>query len=387
MQKQMSLGSQNSLEVKGSPQTQISLPLQSSTPAQTLDHKLRAMVQTERKITLDILLLIQTFAITQSYLELGFSSLFDYLTQGIGYSEGSAQRRIASAKLLKQVPEIRSEIQDGKINLTQMALAQTAINQQEKSTKQKISAPQKAQILAKLKSKNTFETKRLLQTELSSYDPTPKTWVNPSQDGVSVMLNFTKEQWLQVQELLAMSSHKVPDQKLESLLLRLAEQERRKRLGKAEIETGKVQVKTGNATVKVRKTEEQVTAASRGEKTSDKMAAVASKDRKTDKTMSPPLRRSKSLVDCLQSAVGSRSNRKKYIPAAVRRQVLAKAGNQCQFVSPMTGLRCASRHFLQTEHKMPVSLGGTNSIQNLRAFCQPHNFLAAKQEGVSCLLE
>ncbi len=335
-------------------------PVQMKDVAQTskLDHQLRVLVKTERKITLEILMVIQTFDITRSYLELGYSSLFDYLTRGIGYSEGAAQRRISSARLLKQVPEIKSEIQSGKINLTQVALAQVAINSQEKSDKKKISVEKKSEILMSLKSKTSFETKKLLQSELPSYDPTPKTLVNPKQETVSVTLSFTQDQWTQVQELLAMNSHKVPDQKIESLLLRLAAQERKRRA---------VQVIAKDTAQPNPPTEEAVL-----------------KDVKSNQTQSPPLRRSPPIE---RPSAGKRSRQRKYISVSVKREIFAKAQNQCQFISPMTGLRCRSQHFLQTEHKIAVMLGGSDEIQNLRVFCQAHNFLAARQDGISKLVE
>ncbi|MEZ0391515.1 MAG: hypothetical protein ACAH59_04825, partial [Pseudobdellovibrionaceae bacterium] len=97
---------------------------------QVLDQKLKTLVRTERKITYEILLLIQTLDVTRGFRELGYSSLFEYLTKEVGYSEGSAQRRISSARLMKECPQVETEIQTGGLNLTQISLAQVAFRQE-----------------------------------------------------------------------------------------------------------------------------------------------------------------------------------------------------------------------------------------------------------------
>jgi hypothetical protein len=55
-----------------------------------IELKLGELVKTERKITGEILALIQEADRRQLYLERGFSSLYDWLTQGYGYSQSAA---------------------------------------------------------------------------------------------------------------------------------------------------------------------------------------------------------------------------------------------------------------------------------------------------------
>lgn len=137
--------------------------------AKILDQKLKALAASERKITYEILLLIQTLDIGKAYRELGFSSLHEYLTKEIGYSEGAAHRRISSARLMKQVPSLDEKIKDGSLNLTQTSLAQVAIRQEEKAAGRKISPEQKIEILEKVQTKSTFETQRILKANLPNF--------------------------------------------------------------------------------------------------------------------------------------------------------------------------------------------------------------------------
>jgi hypothetical protein len=51
---------------------------------------------------------------------------------------------------------------------------------------------------------------------------------------------------------------------------------------------------------------------------------------------------------------------------------------QCSFVSA-DGERCASRDFLEVDHRTPRALGGTGDASNLRMLCRSHNRYAAEQ--------
>ena len=67
------------------------------------------------------------------------------------------------------------------------------------------------------------------------------------------------------------------------------------------------------------------------------------------------------------------------IPAAVRREVFARDGEQCSF-SDETGCRCTSRYKLELDHVVPRARGGTDTVDNLRVVCRAHNRLYAEKE-------
>jgi len=80
--------------------------------------------------------------------------------------------------------------------------------------------------------------------------------------------------------------------------------------------------------------------------------------------------------------VGRKSSRvarvdTRYISAQVKRDVHARAQCQCEFVSPMTGLRCQEKRHLEFDHRYPWALGGQSAVQNIRLLCKNHNFRAA----------
>lgn len=59
-----------------------------------------------------------------------------------------------------------------------------------------------------------------------------------------------------------------------------------------------------------------------------------------------------------------------------------QANYKCQYKSPLTQKQCSATHFLEVDHIIPIALGGSNEIQNLRILCREHNTLAAKQNGL-----
>jgi hypothetical protein len=66
----------------------------------------------------------------------------------------------------------------------------------------------------------------------------------------------------------------------------------------------------------------------------------------------------------------------KAIPRLLRREVFERDGSQCTFVSE-DGHRCTAKRYLQIDHVIPIALGGTSTLANLRVLCGPHNRLMA----------
>jgi hypothetical protein len=65
-----------------------------------------------------------------------------------------------------------------------------------------------------------------------------------------------------------------------------------------------------------------------------------------------------------------------YVPAEVRRAVVARDGGRCTFVGDH-GHRCGTRDALQFDHIVPVAKGGQSTVDNVRLRCRAHNQLEA----------
>jgi 5-methylcytosine-specific restriction endonuclease McrA len=71
--------------------------------------------------------------------------------------------------------------------------------------------------------------------------------------------------------------------------------------------------------------------------------------------------------------------RGRHIPAAVRRAVSARDGQQCSYVDP-AGRRCPETHLLEFHHLEPFALGGEHTAENVALRCVAHNALAAEDD-------
>lgn len=73
----------------------------------------------------------------------------------------------------------------------------------------------------------------------------------------------------------------------------------------------------------------------------------------------------------------SASSNPRRIPAHVMREVWARDGGQCTFMSE-SGRRCAARKFVQFDHVVEVARGGEATAGGLRLRCRAHNQYAAE---------
>jgi len=74
---------------------------------------------------------------------------------------------------------------------------------------------------------------------------------------------------------------------------------------------------------------------------------------------------------------GRSGTKGRYIPAAIRRAVRQRDGDQCTFVSDK-GKRCEERARLEFDHVDPVARGGEASVSRIRLRCRAHNQYAAE---------
>ena len=122
------------------------IPLLNNTHEKTLNLKTldddelllqtKFLVQKERQMSVLLISHLQEIWVRKLYLEKGFSSLFQYAVQELGYSESSAYRRIKAMKLCSALPSAKSQIESGKLNLNAAGMLQNFFEQQEKKADQ-----------------------------------------------------------------------------------------------------------------------------------------------------------------------------------------------------------------------------------------------------------
>jgi 5-methylcytosine-specific restriction endonuclease McrA len=102
----------------------------------------------------------------------------------------------------------------------------------------------------------------------------------------------------------------------------------------------------------------------------------------TDKPRRLPRTSESSRADDDAQVVCSRSDparASRHIPHAVRREVVARDGEQCCFVGP-DGTRCPARGRLEFHHQVPYARGGPAASDNVQLLCRAHNALMAERD-------
>ena len=87
-----------------------------------LINRLKDLVKREHHLTLSILPHLMEIECRKLYLSLGFSSLYDYCTRELKYSETAAMRRIYAARAIEKCPPAMDSLRDGRVNLTTLSM-------------------------------------------------------------------------------------------------------------------------------------------------------------------------------------------------------------------------------------------------------------------------
>ena len=101
-----------------------------------LVQRLKELTAVEHQLEVVVIDHLRELERRRLYLSWGFSSLFDYATRELGYSEAAAWRRIKAMRLCGEVEGARERMRDGSLTLNAAALLQNAFDRQERKRKQ-----------------------------------------------------------------------------------------------------------------------------------------------------------------------------------------------------------------------------------------------------------
>lgn len=91
----------------------------------------KRLVSEERRVSLAVLHHPREIDRRKLFARFSCSSLYEYVTQELGYAEASAHRRIQSARLLSECPELAPRIQSGCLSLSVLSQAQAFFRKEE----------------------------------------------------------------------------------------------------------------------------------------------------------------------------------------------------------------------------------------------------------------
>lgn len=294
--------------------------LQDLTDAEIISRTER-LAADERRITIEILHHLAEIQRRRLFASRGWSSLFEYCTGELGYSSSAAQRRIASMRLMGAIPEVEEKIQDGSLNLSNLASAQTFFRNEEKHHAP-LSDTEKREILHELEGKSTREAERTLASLSTSPETLKRDRIKPVNSTHS-QISFVADQTLldalaQIRGLLA---HQNADLTTAELIAEMA------RITLAKLNPAK------------------------------------------------PARQAKPPREVKPTAgAGSASQQKsRYVPAAVEKAVWKRDEGRCTYQDPESGRKCGSQFGLELDHLVPFAQGGQSTVENMALKCRVHN--------------
>ena len=310
----------------------------------TLLSQTEKLVREERETTTAILHHLREIDRRKLFAVRGFGSLFEYCTRGLGYSESAAQRRIASMRLVRELPEIEEKIQNGELSLSVVAQAQRFFRQEAKTAACEWGAEKKCDVIRKLEGKSSREAEKELLSISSQPVAHLKERVRSVTETHTELKVVVKDDVLKdLETIKGLLAHKHPDLSLGELIAILAE------MALKELDPAKEpsRSKKKNATL--------------AEKTDLPEPAPAT--RKTGQCQS-----------ALPTSHATHSNPStRTIPTAMKREVYRRSAGKCSYQDPKTGRICGSRYALEIHHIQAHAKGGPTCLENLTVLCRNHN--------------
>ncbi len=320
----------------------------------TLLERTTSLVRQERETMTEVLRHLAEVERRKLYASKGYSSLFDYCVRGLRYSEPAAQRRITSMRLLREMPEVEVKLQCGALTLSHLAQVQQHFKQEARAN-HALKRKEKLEVIRAIEGSTARDAERVLLSLSSCPQATPKERIRTLNAGqTELRIVLPPETMSDLERVRGLLAHRHPDVNFSQLITLIA------RLAVAKLDPSKTpNLPRGSKAGPKQDAKPSALCSVPTEKSEKIKVAGSPKAGKIDRTPEgSPLPTSK-------------VNRR--IPAQIRREVYRRDGSQCTYKDPTSGLTCRSHYALEIDHIIPHSMGGPNTMENLRLLCRNHN--------------
>lgn len=372
-------------------------------PKEELLSQTRNLVDQEREVTLKLIEALREIERRMLYADLGYASLFEFCIKHLSLSEGSAQRRIAAMRLVRDLPEVKRSLETGSLSLTNAAKLHSVF-QAKKKQRQELKAPAKIEVLNQVMGLTQRECESKLYELLPEAVKATRQERERviSQDAVELKLVVSGELHRKLLRLKELLSHTVPDGSYVKILERLTDQEiekleSRKGLRKRKGALSRSISESTATPVPVERSQskdaEVCTGAAVSGREEDRDIAVGSVQRPSDRLTTDRLKNRTTDLKVVQRAqattratkvmqessqntgqVAQVAEKGVTSTATVRRLVWRRSSGMCQYPG------CKSRYRLEVDHIVPKALGGKGTLDNLRMLCRTHNLQQAQEK-------
>lgn len=303
----------------------------------------------EKAATFHLLECLHWIESRQAHLDLGFSTLFDYVHRALSYSESQAYERIAAMRLAFRVTVIAEKLKAGELTLT--TIARIAGH----ARREKLASERVAELAERVAHCSVRETEKVLAAEATV--PMPRREVVRPVAAGSFELQLTIDAEF---ELLLKEARELENDPTLSIAAIL------KRALKTRIEKQKkARGAVGGSTAVG-----DPTAVAGG--TACPMGGRAPKPGNGNPG-AQRVRSTRAVTPATSNVAPQAASSSRYISITIRRKLWARSGGRCEYVDPKSKRRCESRQSIQVDHILPFALDGLSKIENLRHLCKAHN--------------
>jgi hypothetical protein len=319
-----------------------------------------AIVVHDRKLTLKLLAHLHEIERRKLYLTRGYSSMFDYCRSRLRFSEGSAMRRIKTARCVARFPELHALLESGEVNLMSVALIARVLK------------PENAVALVE---RIRGKSKREVEAIVAEYEPRTllppdrvRTVVAPTLTSAGTPAptftatgggkNSAASGSVNPEDL---DARDVPKFERHSVIQFTAREEFMAKV--ARVRT-LVWHQLPNATF-------------------EQLFELALDELIVHRDPQERQKRREQRASVSTRASGQAGNR--YVPASARDRVFLRDGFRCTYVAA-DGRRCSATVALQVDHIRPIARGGASTTDNLRILCAQHNRLEGERLMGRCAL-
>ncbi len=345
---------------------------------------IQKLTRRERSITLQVLLHFNEIERRRLHLKLGYSSMFDYCTSGLGYSASAASRRIRTARCVARFPEVYDWLDSNEVNVSTIAQVSRIL-----------SPANKDEVLARIRGKSQRE----VEAVVAHYEPlhsVPRDRVRtvvvrvPAPAMADAVLKPVENGNAPVAAVSAAVAETAAPPSVTSDTVRSPAAEHN-RYGRAD-ETRSSEALERRALLRFSASDafmvklERVRSLVWHELPNDaslEQVFELALDFILEKK-DPIIRQARREEHANQKEAQLKQSTKirtnpRHFPAATRDKVHVRDRGQCTFVSS-NGRRCASTRALQIDHVKPVAFGGAGTPGNLRLLCAYHNRIEAERQ-------
>ncbi len=336
---------------------------------------IQKLTRRERSLTLQVLLHLNEIERRRLHLKLGYSSMFDYCTLGLGYSASAASRRIRAARCVARFPEVYDLLDSNQVNVSTISQVSRILTPANKD-----------ELLMQIRDKSQRE----VEAVVAHYEPLDSV----PRDRVRTVVVRVKAP-AEVKPALTRTAVAMPEAATTSVARSTPEP------GEAPLVTsGSDSRPAGNHDRNGRAPEtfqhRAVVQFTAGEAFMAKLERVRSlvwHQLPAEASLEQVFELALDLV-IAQKDPGARQSRRdtcgttkrqptvstnpRKIPIATKDKVFVRDNGRCTYVGS-NGRRCASTRALQIDHVKPVAFGGAGTPDNLRLLCAYHNRVEAER--------